>query len=383
MTKLCALCQTPLTEANSTEEHIIPNAIGGRKTVRDFICRSCNSKTGHEWDSELTRQLQPFSTMLGIKRESGDLQPVPMRGADNKEFALSSDASITIPHTIRSKHFFAGKTHVNYEVKSKSEARKVLLQVARKHPILNVEAILSNAISLIDQMQNPLRISLPLFLSGEEAGRSIVKSCLGLAYQAGVSVDDCEHARRYLEGIGDACFGHYNETDLVKNRPVETYFHCIRVCGGRPHRQILAYAEYFGYQRIVARLSDNYSGDAFDICYAIDPVSGEKLDLDVALEFSQADIPAILANEKVDQGRLENCLKGLLDTCLTHLIITNTIENANAQCGVKSDQALSEEQLVKWSNLVADSLARILLGSSPDHPLGISGMQRNVDGSTS
>ena len=57
MTKLCALCQTPLTKANRTKEHIIPNAIGGRKKVRNFICKRCNDETGEKWNSALTRQL--------------------------------------------------------------------------------------------------------------------------------------------------------------------------------------------------------------------------------------------------------------------------------------------------------------------------------------
>ena len=375
MTSFCALCQTPgrvhLTTENSSNEHIIPNSIGGRKTARTFICKSCNSETGQSWDNALCDQLKPFCTMLGVKRARGTNQPVAMRGADGKKIVLNPDASISIPHTIRTERTLAGEIEVAIEAKSMQEAKRLLKQEARKRPNLKVEEILSNATDIREQIQFPLRMSLPLFLSGDDVGRSIIKSCLGLAYQAGVSTDDCEDARKYLKGTGDACFGHYNEIDLVKNRPVGICFHCICVYGDPAQGHILAYVEFFGYQRIVARLSDNYRGDAFSLCYAIDPVSGESLDLDVALEFTQAEVPAILANERVDDGKVEDCLKGVLATCLKHLMTTNAVERANLQCGVKSGQALSEEQFMKWSDLVAHNLALALLGISPDHPLGI------------
>ena len=49
--KTCWLCDRELTE---TREHIIPESMGGRKTVRGFICRNCNSETGHDWDVAVT-----------------------------------------------------------------------------------------------------------------------------------------------------------------------------------------------------------------------------------------------------------------------------------------------------------------------------------------
>ena len=372
MTRFCALCRAPLTKPNNSNEHIIPNAIGGRKKMRNFLCKRCNNDTGRKWDNELCDQLKPFCTMLGVKRQKGENQPVPIKGSNGKEFILNTDASISIPHTIRREHALADKTEVIIETSSIKKAKRILAQeVAARcdRTDLDVEKILSNAAFPRNHIQAPLRMSLPLFLSGQGAGRSIVKSCLALAYQAGLSVNDCEYARRYLEETGDACFGHYNKTDLVKNRPTGICFHSVCVSGDPTTGLVLGYVEYFSYQRIIARLSDNYHGDAFVTCYAIDPMSGEELDLDVALNFSSDAIPAILANRKVDEGKVEDCLKSLLGMCFKNLMITNVIENANEKCGFKSTQSLSGEQFEKWSNIVADGLARAFLGVSDNHPL--------------
>lgn len=43
-----------------SEEHIIPNAIGGKLKSKELICKKCNSKLGHSMDKELAEQLDFF-----------------------------------------------------------------------------------------------------------------------------------------------------------------------------------------------------------------------------------------------------------------------------------------------------------------------------------
>src|SRR5690606_38575799 len=72
LTPQCALCDTEITEKNDTKEHLIPNAIGGRRKVKGFICKDCNSASGDAWESELAKQLNPLSLFFGIIRERGE-----------------------------------------------------------------------------------------------------------------------------------------------------------------------------------------------------------------------------------------------------------------------------------------------------------------------
>ncbi|GAL13836.1 hypothetical protein JCM19233_4843 [Vibrio astriarenae] len=71
----CALCDVEITEKNDTKEHLIPNAIGGRKKVKGFICENCNNASGDDWESELAKQLNPLSLFFGISRERGEAPP--------------------------------------------------------------------------------------------------------------------------------------------------------------------------------------------------------------------------------------------------------------------------------------------------------------------
>ena len=95
----CILCERTLTSANSGKEHVITNAIGGRKTVTEFICRSCNNKTGTHWDAELARQLQSLSLLLGIKRQQGDVKPKRFPTSGGGEVELHADGKMTTANT--------------------------------------------------------------------------------------------------------------------------------------------------------------------------------------------------------------------------------------------------------------------------------------------
>lgn len=69
--RTCFLCceQKPLTE-----EHIIPQALGGKLAARIY-CKDCNDTLGREVDSHLIKNIGFFSTALGIERERGENQP--------------------------------------------------------------------------------------------------------------------------------------------------------------------------------------------------------------------------------------------------------------------------------------------------------------------
>ena len=52
----CALCEIAITAESDSDEHLIPNALGGRRKVSGFLCRDCNSRTGETWDAALAEQ---------------------------------------------------------------------------------------------------------------------------------------------------------------------------------------------------------------------------------------------------------------------------------------------------------------------------------------
>jgi hypothetical protein len=57
-----------------TEEHIIPQSIGGRLTAF-LYCEDCNSNFGRTLDAGMSEAFGHIATMLSIKRERGKPKP--------------------------------------------------------------------------------------------------------------------------------------------------------------------------------------------------------------------------------------------------------------------------------------------------------------------
>src|ERR1700749_3061633 len=69
----CYFCKTELLGNNISKEHILPNAIGGRLTSNQLMCRDCNSKYGDSIDAEFCNQFLSLSSMLQIKKQRGEI----------------------------------------------------------------------------------------------------------------------------------------------------------------------------------------------------------------------------------------------------------------------------------------------------------------------
>ncbi|MYK32635.1 MAG: HNH endonuclease [Boseongicola sp. SB0670_bin_30] len=363
---ICGLCGTALTGENSSREHIIPNAIGGRKRVSNFLCTPCNSTTGSEWDDELVRQLTPLCTMLNVKRSRGRNRSFVVETVSDRKLTLDSDGTMGIADPLFEAHELAGKTTVQIRARTMRELKGMLSGLKKKHPQLDVDEVMKQAEPVQEYSDEPYAI--PLSVGGAVAGRSMVKSCLAMVHDVGLTTDQCEEAKHYLLSGGKPCFGFYTKRDLVRNRPEKTFFHCVHVQGDPERRQILAYVEYFGCLRFVAWLSRDYKGCAFSHCYTVDPVTGKELDLDIVLDIDPADLAEIDDGGAVDYGEVARALGVLVgawkemdvERARTHAI-DDAIAFACAECGVSEGDILSDEQAAQFARLVSGRMTPYLM----------------------
>ena len=304
-TKQCVLCGRILTSANSNREHIIPNAIGGRKTVTRFICKICNSETGTDWDAKLAKQLQPLSLLLGIKRQQGSVKPLILPTSSGGKIRLHSDGKMTTAMPSNEETTDGNLTQLRVAAGSRKELRMQIRGMQRKHPPLkerSVDDLMSSAQE--SSYYSPDLIGITLEFGGENVGKSVVKSALALVYDAGIDPKVCDLALDYLTREDpNPCFGYFYETDrdLVFDRPGEKPFHCICVKGDSGSGTILGYVEFYGLHRMVLCLSESYTGRDFKNLYAIDPIKGEELFIDIDLNLSKSDVQSAFNYEKFDE----------------------------------------------------------------------------------
>ena len=65
----CVLCKTQVSE-NEKPEHILLDALGGRKTTRDVLCSICNNKMGAGPDKDLAESVGALRTIANLKSGS-------------------------------------------------------------------------------------------------------------------------------------------------------------------------------------------------------------------------------------------------------------------------------------------------------------------------
>ena len=303
--------------------------------------------------------------MLNVNRVRGENRQFMVETISERRLAVNPDGSMTIAEPLFEAQELDGKTEVKIRARTMREFRTMVSGLKKKHPQLDVNELVKRAERKQDYSREPYAISLNV--GGPLAGRSIIKSCLAMVYDAGLDIGHCKEAGLYLLKDGKPCFGYYNERDVVRNRHKRTFFHCVHICGDPERRQLLAYVEYFGWMRIVACLSRNYEGIAFSHCYAIDPVSGKELDLDIELAIDPSDVSEIYDYRKVNFGEVSRALGELVgawremdrERARTHAI-EDAWNFACEECGIEEGDILSDEQAARFARVVANRLAPFL-----------------------
>ena len=365
--KQCVLCDRPITAENDSEEHIIPNSIGGRKTVKGFICKECNGSTGREWDAELARQLNSLSLFFGISRDRGEVPPQLFKTTTGEKLWKNADGSL-MPHKpqYEENHTESG-IQINVNARTWKETRKILKGITAKYPQLDFNEIMATAKIQYDYLEGMLKYNLQV--GGHDFGRSIVKSALALAVKSDLDAISCEVARNYLINTdAEACFGYYYERDLIANRPDDVVLHCISVSGNPETRQLLGYVEYFGIHRMVVCLSSNYDGEEFSNTYGINPISSEELDLGVNLSLTPEDILATYRYEKIPEGSLEKAIHKVIPIGMKrsyeqelNRVVRRAYEHALKESGAKEGDVMTEELARTLSRVIAEQVPPFFL----------------------
>ena len=289
--------------------------------------------------------------MLNVNRPRGRNRQFVVETISDRKLAVNPDGSMTIAEPVFEKRQLDGKSEVKINARTMRELRSMVAGLKKKHPKIDVDEVMKRVDRKREYLREPYAIALNV--GGSLAGRAMIKSCLAMVYDAGLDIGHCKEAESYLLKEGTPCFGYYNERDVVKNRPEETFFHCVHVCGDPDERQLLAYVEYFGWLRIVACLSNDYEGIAFSHCYAIDPVSGKELKVNYN-EVIRALGAVMGAWRQMD-----------LERARAHAI-EDAWKFACDEGGIEEGAILSNEQAARFARVVANRLEPFLA-----HILGI------------
>lgn len=362
--KKCALCDQTLSGKKKTKEHIIPNAIGGRKKTTGFICNDCNTKLGESWDAELARQLNWFSLAVGISRERGEPPKQIVQTIDGDRYWLLNDGSFTPEKSSYSEEDLGGAIKIELTAKTIEEAKQRLKGVARKYPKFDVEKALKELEVKTNYLDSPLHVSLSL--GGPDAGRSLVKTAFSFASECGVPHAQCEKALEYLlnPAAENFPFGFAYLSDLVESRPKDKIFHCVSLHGDPKKKRLWSYIEYFGIFRLVVLLSDVYVGPYKNEVYAFNPVDGERVAMKVTTQISEEEFASLMRGEGFDQEKhraaANYALPIILDRGRSRTLertVKEGFEHAAKQLGISEGEIIPKKKAAEFTAFMMEKIS--------------------------
>lgn len=351
----CSLCNRSFSETKDSEEHIIPQSIGGKKVVISYICEDCNNKKGNEWDSKLANQLNPLSIFFKIKRERSEVPSITLNTDKGNQFVVSVSGQISLTKpTYREQEIpEENKTLIDIQARNEKEAKQQILRAKKHHPQLDADSLMKQVKITSSYTNDYFVFNIGVF--DENCIKSIIKTALALVVKIGISSDHCKYAKDYLQNISsDYCFGYFYEIDPILNRPRDTPLHCVFVKGDQDRGIIYAYIELFGIHRGLVYLSDTYEGDSFEAYYAIDPRTSRQLDLDISLDISKEDLKKYILTNSQPLERIKEILNEIIPPQLRldsaneqERVLTHAVNTAFANCGAAEGEALTDEHREK------------------------------------
>ena len=360
----CALCSVSLTPENDLYEHLILNALGGRRAVKGFICDPCNNTTGHCWDAVLAKQLNAFSLLFHITRQDGEPPAEVLPTLSGGSIRVTYDGLEMPKPTVKETPNGAGAS-IQVIARTMIEAQKIVAGLKRKYPSIDIEETLASATSAYSYVDEPVRMDV--VMGGPEAGRSIVKSALALAVASGVVASDCDEAQRYLASGEDACFGYINDVDLLEGRPKNTVVHCVAV-DTTDDGLLLGYVELFSVFRMVVCLGSNYRGKPVRAAYAIDPVRGTELDVSVRLPFTREDLIDIYEYRRIPHGAMVQALDEIIPDAMRReferekqAVIERAVTDVWRKLDLVPGTMLTPEHIARLSNLIVHEMQPFLV----------------------
>lgn len=361
----CVICNSSFQNVQNSNEHIIPNALGGRKKIKGFICVDCNNKTGMEWDAELIKQLEPMSLYLRIKRERGETKSQIFNTSSGGTIRLKNDGTMEYPKPLINEDTKSGTIYAS--LRTKKEAKQLIEGYKRKgYKIQNEEQIL-NSIEIKQSYLNE-SVNFNISIGGEKAGRSIVKSLLAFAIANNVKLDNCMLAIKYLKEQNiEACFGYWNNRDFIRNREKGMPIHCVAIRGIKKESLLLGYIEFFGIWKMVSCISDSYDGEDFSSSYAINPVDGNEVKIDIDLNILYSEIKDAYDSNMISPETLKDDISNIIKTAQKYKakheqdkVIHNAVTKAFQFCGAEYGEILTEEHINKINSIVWNEMEKYI-----------------------
>jgi len=306
----CYICGSQINSENESEEHILPNCIGGRSKSKNLLCKSCNSDLGNSVDSYLCYALGSIATRLDIKRESGKPHAFESIRADTGEKVMVSRGGVPrwqgplkvkrvgLDLRIEGPGDFRDKDRLIEAIRKKLERKNVdfdfdtYLQELEEAGIR--ERHLFEALENVKMDETGGRPELMhSFELGDKELRAICKIAVSFyLYNKGnhKCVEHLAHYIKFGDSTSNYVFLYYPENEIVTDKNNDEILHTIVLIGDVNERVLYSYIELFSTFKYIVLLDGAYTGAGLSKSYCFDVTQSQVVNKLVDLKISKNEL---------------------------------------------------------------------------------------------
>jgi hypothetical protein len=325
--QFCYYCNTCLSLENSSEEHVIPNSIGGRLRNKDLLCKNCNSVLGQTIDAQFANKTHFFMHQLRLAKQIGKVPDYKVQSVlSNCEYVLNSKThngklrilQNPVIEPIMDQDGKLIEIKINGVYRDKSHLRQHLQGLKRQeiYKQLDIDKIISQSDELIiPPGQDVFKEDIGTKLAGEEFYCGILKIAINYYLHSNGVIDYIIDAISALKQKNTKAYVNAAFIQEVTNLycPQKDEINHIVVIQGNAKEQILyGYIEIFNFPYVVI-LSKHYTGKDFFSSYILNLNTNRSKVNKLELHWTKLQIENMLLSYGFDirilQQRLERFMK--------------------------------------------------------------------------
>ena len=358
----CALCDAELAGSALSFEHVIPESLGGRKSTDKVLCRDCNSRTGHEWDAQLAKQLLPFAQMVFPDGHRSGPKQRRIRDSQGNSLILKAGIRGGAEHPQSRMRQVEDKCEMTISAPSRQRAVQEIRRLVKEGEL--PEGREEEIIQGIQREEIETRIMFAEAggVGGEAVWNSWLKSMVTAGVLGGLSRQDMLAALESLRGCGPAASMFPIRKSCIQPSgqvPIPIWRHCVHVEADEAAHVIWGYTEFFGTFNAIAQIGMGYRAQTLEWTYCVDPVTGEDLSGAVQVDLTIA--KSVLNEVRTAPERVLDIaaqqapdLQPLVDECLRAQGIKGKVDIISSWLGTNEADSEATISEMTWIDRARD-----------------------------
>lgn len=260
-----------------TEEHIIPQSLGGKLSAWIY-CKDCNDKFGRGIDAELVNNFRYFPTALKVDRKRGKSQRYDVYFPQKDiELTCNGREFKRKKPIVKIRKDGDKVEYVEIIARSGDELDKITLEIKRKYS-LDHEFENKN-----ETIAGPIEVEREFIFDNSLIRRAVSKIvysliCIKIPDQH-VFSSSFDDIRSYIRFGADEDFAsaNFRNTNFMSDnvRPL----HKIHISFNKPNKLVIGFICLFGIFKYTTLLSKEFNSliDLADLDYTFDPTTGKEI----------------------------------------------------------------------------------------------------------